>query len=73
MNNSANKLTLFSLACVGLGFLSVLAINASLNYNARTGCSVRLSQLGLVQTGVGDSYKCVSNAQMMGPPVPLKD
>jgi hypothetical protein len=73
MNNSANKLTLFSLACVGLGFLSVLAINASLNHDARTGCSLRLSQIGVIQTGIGDSYKCVSNARMMGPPVPFKD
>jgi hypothetical protein len=73
MTNPPSKLTKLSLACVGLGFLSVLAVNARLNHDARAGCSVRLSQLGLVQTGVGDSYKCVSNAQMMGPPVPLKD
>jgi hypothetical protein len=68
-----SKRSILSVALATLGMLSVLAINAHLNANAKIRCNSNIYALGAIQTSVGPSYKCVSRAQLLGPAAPIRD
>ena len=73
MNDTLSKRSIPSFALATLGLLSVLAVNARLNADAKTHCNPSIYTIGVMQTGVGPSYKCISRTQLIGPPAPIKD
>ena len=68
-----SKRSILSITLASLGMLSVVAVNAHLNADAKLRCNSSIYTLGVLQTGVGPSYKCLSRAQMLGPAAPIKD
>ena len=68
-----SKRSILSITLAGFGLLSVVAVNAHLNADAKLRCNSSIYTLGVLQTGVGPSYKCLSRAQMLGPAAPIKD
>jgi hypothetical protein len=68
-----SKRSILSIALASLGMLSVLAVNAHLNANAKIRCNSSIYTLGAIQTSVGPSYKCISRAQLVGPTAPIRD
>jgi hypothetical protein len=71
--HTPSKRSILSIALASLGMLSVLAVNAHLNANAKIRCKSSIYTLGAIQTSAGPSYRCVSRAQLIGPAAPLKD
>ena len=71
--HTPSKRSILSIALASLGMISVLAVNAHLNADAKIRCNSSLSTLGAIQTGVGPSYRCISRAQLVGPAAPIRD
>jgi hypothetical protein len=71
--HTPGKRSILFIALASLGLLSVLAINAHLNADAKNRCNSSIYSMGVLQTGVGPSYKCISHAQLLGPAAPIRD
>lgn len=71
MERTISKRSIFSTALVALGLLSVMAVQQRENRLIAKQCSRGIYTIGVVQTGVGPTYRCISRVQAYGPALPL--
>lgn len=58
--------------CSGVTLLCIVGVQKIINQQTIYNCQLSVSKLVTYPTAVGDSYACVSNMQVYGPPAPLK-
>jgi len=58
--------------CSGITLLCIVGVQKIINQQTIYNCQLSVSKLVTYPTAVGDSYACVSNMQVYGPPAPLK-
>lgn len=71
MHNTVRKRSIISIALVALGLLSAMGIQQRENRLIAKRCNRDIYTIGVIQTGIGPVYRCVSKVQAYGPALPL--
>ena len=71
MHNTIRKRSIISIVLVALGLLSATAIQQRENRLVAKRCNRGIYTTGVIQTGIGPVYRCVSKVQAYGPALPL--
>ena len=71
MHNNLRKRSIFSFAIAALGLSTAILIQDRENRLVAKECSRGIYAIGVIQTGIGPAYKCVSYTQAYGPTAPL--
>lgn len=58
--------------CSGITLLCIIGVQKIINRQTIYNCQTGISKIVSYPTAIGDSYACVSNMQVYGPPAPLK-
>jgi hypothetical protein len=58
--------------CSGITLLCIIGVQKIINQQTIYNCQTGVSKIISYPTAIGDSYACVSNMQVYGPPAPLK-